>query len=98
MTRYDGNTALMLACHKVHPKCAQALVDGRADVELTDQGGQTALMIACKKPRKSSLSVGKAACALALLESMVPIQEVVVADQTASLKLAASAIECSKSR
>ena len=81
------------------------MVDGRADVELTDQGGQTALMIACKKPRKSSLSVGKAACALALLESMVPIQEVVVADQTASLKLACerhrvlkvALIKCSKS-
>ena len=51
----------------------------------------TALVYACETPTyslSSSLPSGKAACALALLESIVPIREVVVADQTASLKFA----------
>ena len=63
------------------------MIDARADVELTNQDGLNALMIACKS-QSSSSSAGKAACALALLESMVPIREIGVADQTASLKLA----------
>ena len=44
-------------------------------------------MIACAR-QDSSFSAGKAACALVLLESMAPIREVVIADQTASLKFA----------
>ncbi len=83
----DGWTALIHACHKGRHECAQALIDARADVELTNRGGQNALMIACQR-QSSSSSAGKAACALTLLESMVPIRGAVVADQAASLKFA----------
>ena len=76
----------MYACRWGDLECARALIDVQADLELTDRDGKNALMLACEKPRDSSLSAGKAACALALLESMVPIREIGVADQTASLK------------
>jgi hypothetical protein len=81
-----GRTAQMYACQWGHHECARALIDVQADLELTDRDRKNALMLACEKPRGSSLSAGKAACALALLESMVPIREIGVADQTASLK------------
>jgi hypothetical protein len=84
-----GMTALSDACDQGHHECAQALIDARANVERTDLGGQNALMVACESPDSEdapSVGQGKAACALALLESMVPIREIVVADQAALLK------------
>ena len=84
----------MGACRNGWHECARALIDAQANVELTDQDGKNALMFACERQqvvcqrKQSSFHAGKAACALVLLESMVPIREVVVADQTASLKFA----------
>ena len=67
------------------------MIDAGAAADNLNNYGMTALVYACETPTyslSSSLPSGKAACALALLESIVPIREVVVADQTASLKFA----------
>ena len=86
----NGWTALMWACASGHHECALALMDAGATVDKVSNNGSTALMLACQTRPNSSSSycVNKAACALALLESMLPIREVVVADQAASLKFA----------
>ena len=80
----------MYACERSRHGRAQALIGAGAAVDMVDNYGETALMRACEAPTysSSSLSAGKAACALALLEFMVPIREAVIADQAASLKLA----------
>ena len=90
MVSNNGWTALMWACDEGHHECALALMDAGATVDKVNNNGSTALMLACQTRPNSSSSycVNKAACALALLESMLPIREVVVADPTASLKLA----------
>jgi hypothetical protein len=87
-----GRTALMFACSRGNHECARALIDAQADLELTNRDGQNALMIACASSPLSNDSQsqrqGRAECVLALLESMEPIREDVVADQAASLKCA----------
>ena len=85
-----GLTPLMWACASGHHECALALMDAGATVDKVNNNGSTALMLACQTRPNSSSSYceNKAACALALLESMLPIREVVVADQAASLKFA----------